>query len=366
MIKKGTYTIDDTTFFKGIAIFMIFTHNYFHRFAQFGIENEHAFHIKRTQLFIEHMASLDAANIFGAVFGFLGHYAVQVFVFFSAYGLAIQYKNRGLKYMDFVLPKLKKIYFLLAFGLVVAVITYLLSGYSFSYKKIIHSLFLLPTTISSFSSKFMYSSLAGPFWFFPLIIQVYVLFPLLYQWVGRYKNNNVWFPMIISYLIIFPLYALMPLTAFSYKGEDMGTLTIWGNVIGHLPEVILGVILAQNKWKSFSISTVLICIVLFALSQTYSFFFPFSFVLSLIILLSIGNFIKDRMPNFLLRIIYFLGKISMIVFVLNGPLRTFEIFSIEKGLAYSFYMFPLFTLILIGASFILYKLFNFLIVKFKI
>lgn len=308
----------DTLFYKGIGIFMIVIHNYLHLQPGFGLENEDNFNPQRINLFLEHIYSLRwgrGFNTLSSIAGYFFHYGVQIFIFFSAYGLSISFlKMDNIKYINYLIKRLKKLYFLMIFGILVAVgIFWISSGQFYGIKKLSKHSFLLATSLGNFRNSTLYGSISGPFWFFGLIVQLYVIFPFVFKLAKKYNFLTI---LGISYLLIYPLYYIDVKTDFS----------VFGIIIGHLPEVLLGVYLAQNKIiipKFFFIISLLI----FLLSQKIVVLFPFSFISVIIMLLTLISWIRPYINSYFNGIFSYFGKISMILFITNGPLRSLPIFS---------------------------------------
>lgn len=341
----------DTTIFKGVGILMIVFHNFFHTPPEFGLENEESFNPANIYLFLDYFTQTDPANWIAALSGFLGHYGVQIFILFSAYGLTIQFGKKETSSIKFLLLRLKKIYFLLFFGIVFCVVLYWLQGSPMSLYDIAKKSFLLGSTISSFTTWYLYGMFAGPFWFFALIIQLYVLFPFLYRVVISFDVKMAWIPFVAAYLIIYPLYYL---TSDSH-------LSVFGNIFGHIPEVVLGIAMAHFKFRSFNKFVLSAAFVVFILSQLYEVFFPLSFLAVTILLIHFINFILSGSPNLLKRMLLFTGKISMILFIVNGRFRfltLFHSFSLETFL----YYLPL----LFSLSYLLFILYQYLQKKLHI
>ncbi len=107
--------LKQTTIFKGIAIFMIAMHNYFHWIAPKTGENEFNFNFTRLESYIDILTN---QTLFGlqATFSYFGHYGVQIFLFLSAYGLTKKYGGTSPQYFSFIWKRIAKIYpaFLLA------------------------------------------------------------------------------------------------------------------------------------------------------------------------------------------------------------------------------------------------------------
>jgi hypothetical protein len=72
---------------KGIAILAIVLHNYFHMLWGAVGENEFDFEPGRLRSFISAVGEPD--RLIQAFFSYFGHYGVLLFIFLSAYGLAI-------------------------------------------------------------------------------------------------------------------------------------------------------------------------------------------------------------------------------------------------------------------------------------
>lgn len=360
--KITQFTLIDTMFFKGIGIFMIFIHNYLHIIPGFGIENERSFDSKNLSTFLYHFNQFSIEGMIASLFGFLGHYGVQIFIFFSAYGLSIQYSGKQASDIQFIFKKIKKLYFLMFYGILFTILFYALIGIPFSLKEIVQKLFLLTTSLSSFSNFHLYKVFAGPFWFFALMIQLYLLFPFIYKLVRDFINR----PLLlfgITYLMIFPLFYFSKQIQFNLLG-DSTYFNVFGNIIGHLPEVFLGVFVALSK-KTLKPWAIFIVIPLFILTQWKAMFFPFSFLLMTFILIQIIGLINKHTPSNIKNIILFTGRISMILFIVNGPLRRLNIFLKADGKP-EFWMILLFIPILYLISYLLFLNYSFLTKKLKV
>lgn len=345
------FSKSDTTFFKGIAILLIVSHNYFHTRTGFGLENEESFNSENIQLFLDYFKNFNISNWIAALFGFLGHYGVQIFIFFSAYGLTIQYGKKNSTTFQFIFYRLKKIYFLLFFGIIFCIILYWLQGKPMTFYDIAKKSFLLGTTASSFTSWYLTSMFAGPFWFFALIIQLYLLFPVFYKWITSFRLKKLWIPFLLSYLLIYPLHYL----------TTNNHLSLFGNIFGHLPEVFLGISMAYFKIRNINKSLLLIAFPVFILSQYFEFLFPLSFLSMTIILIYFISFLENITSRNIKNIILFSGEISMILFIVNGRFRFIipnENFSLRHFIIYLPILFIL--------SYLLFLLYNFLQKKLKI
>ena len=79
-------SLEDSTFYKGLAILIIIFHNFFHLLNPGIGENEQGFDIQRAERFW-HIVTNQTEYFVQALFSFWGHYGVQIFLFLSAYGL---------------------------------------------------------------------------------------------------------------------------------------------------------------------------------------------------------------------------------------------------------------------------------------
>lgn len=364
MQSKQIFTKTDTLFFKGIGISMIILHNYLHRIPGYGLENEAQFNTNNFIDFLNLFTTFSVVDFFGAIFGFLGHYGVQIFIVFSAYGLSIQYSKQKEKPWKFILSRLKKIYFLLFFAIAICLIINYFTGKGISLFEIGKRTFLLSTTLSGFSHDFIYSMFSGPFWFFALIIQLYILFPLLYKLTISFSKKNVWIVFALSFVVFYAIF-------FTFEDYKY-TLIKWpvkfatlGNIFGHLPEVILGISMAHFKFTSFSKPSLLLALGVFIVSQIHVSFFPLSFLAISILLIQGISYLNQICSIKIKNIILYIGQISMILFIVNGPLRFFDFFTIENTSIRALRIFLFLPLLLILSQ-LLFIFYSFLIKKLNI
>src|SRR5690242_7079951 len=78
----------DTAVLKGLAILAIAFHNFSHILTPTG-ENEFSFEPIRVHRFFHIVC--DPHDALQALFSYLGHFGVELFIFLSAYGLALNY-----------------------------------------------------------------------------------------------------------------------------------------------------------------------------------------------------------------------------------------------------------------------------------
>lgn len=349
------FSINDTLIYKGIGILLIVIHNYLHWQPGFGLENEDKFSRNNVVKFWDYLYPLNWTDTVSAIFGYLGHYGVQLFIFFSAYGLSVQLLNskKEFKYKEYLFKRLKKLYFLLGFAIVLFFIFFLINtGKSYGFRNLLYNSLMLATSISNFRHSTLYAMFVGPFWFFGLMVQLYIIFPLLFFITKKYKLQFVFIGALLG---IYALYYIDITTDFS----------LFGTIFGHLLEVILGITLALKGIKNTNTITFIICFIGFCLSQYFLELFPISFVCITVIMLYVINLFKPYFSKNLTQILSYCGEISMILFIVNGFFRNLEIFRIKDVVLRGERIF-LYLILLFFVCHFVHKFYSYLIKKFKI
>ncbi|MBQ2029657.1 MAG: acyltransferase family protein [Bacteroidaceae bacterium] len=181
-------TRQDTNLLKGLAIVGIILHNFCHMLPRIVAENEYTYHtFKNAQL----LGSLEHGYHVGlSLLSYFGHYGVPVFLLLSGYGLVMKYERGTIGHIgvkDFILYNARKLWHLLWIGLALWLI-FFFSEHGF------HEGF--PTrafvTLLTFTTNFVFKEphlqmIMGPWWFFGLIMQMYVVYRLLF-----YRRGDVW------------------------------------------------------------------------------------------------------------------------------------------------------------------------------
>ena len=72
-MKIYSISKQDTTLIKGLAIFSIILHNFFHKLEPTPGENEFSFDLERIQLLFQQIGE-QPFDIINLLFSFLGHY----------------------------------------------------------------------------------------------------------------------------------------------------------------------------------------------------------------------------------------------------------------------------------------------------
>lgn len=312
-MKIKAYTKNDTSRLKGLGILMICLHNYFHWLKPSPGENEFYFSADHISIFFSQIGTLPG-EFFNLLLSYFGHFGVQVFVFISGYGLAASMMKREQSWGVFVVNRWKKLYpllltgffFFIFFGKIVidGVVPSAYDWREMGYKALlIHT--LLPNSGLS---------LCGPWWFFGLIFQLYLLFPLLFILIKRFDWKALLGICLVAYGMIFLFREAMP--AFS------GSI-LMQNAPGHLPEFCFGIWLYLNKDKNLSWVWLLTAVTLFCLGNFFSWFYPFTFLAVAVMTVFVYQALKScrRRPRLLSRFFVYIGGLSMALFATHGFLR---------------------------------------------
>lgn len=328
----------DVSILKGAGILMIFLHNYLHWERDMGIENEFAFSASGFKAFLDHAFDGPLA-FFRYSFAYFGHFGVQLFVLTSGYGLAVSARSKREEcYLGYLVPKLIKILALLLLGaLVISVVRFIKNGRSFDVGVVAEIVMGRMTSIWNFSGSdiFRYS---GPFWFFGLIVQLYVLFPFLNRAFERFSSKGA-FALVAGIIV---------LNAVLYPIAQRYDVPLMGIFMGHLPVFLFGMLLARQGLRIHP-GLVVAALGVFLLGQFHVAFFTATFLAAAICMISgflvlrqLGN---TRAGQWVGELLVRVGDISMAIFILNGPLRGLDLFRDAQGDLLSSRL-PLFTLIL--------------------
>lgn len=179
-MRQNLLTRNECAAMRGIAILAIMLHNYCH-WLNFAVkENEYRFFTDRAQGMWAALMSPDGFLPVQLV-SFFGHYGVPVFLFLSGYGLVLKYEREGEpmhRPLPFITYHFKKLWGMMALGFVLFIIIDIMTPRSFHFH-----------CAQLFEQAFMVINLfpdpqdwiwPGPYWFFGLMLQLYVIYALLF------------------------------------------------------------------------------------------------------------------------------------------------------------------------------------------
>ena len=236
-MNKELLGIAESKALRGIAILGIILHNYCH-FLGFAVkENEYTFTASKPEQFFERLSGLDP-NLFVHFFSFFGHYGVPIFLFISGFGLVRKYEqstSQPVKVMPFAGFHYAKLLRLMLLGYIgFAVVSYLHPhGYhGYTIGRVVAQLLMY----INFLPDPDHIIKPGPYWFFGLMMQLYLVYRLL---IYRHKTANTIFLIVICWAVQ---------AMFSPSADPDGEILnrIRYNFIGGMLPFGMGVIYARH------------------------------------------------------------------------------------------------------------------------
>lgn len=342
---------------RGIAILGIFLHNFCHWLNPVVKENEYQYFQHNVDWFAQCAARVN--ELFPAhVISFFGHYGVPVFLFLSAYGLEMKYGNGQGKAPDgqrvvvssFVRYHYLKLFKMMIVGFICFTVVDAMTAGSWHYNvaQIVGQLLM----INNFYDQPDRNIWPGPFWFFGLMLQLYVVYRLL-----LYRRHWGWTVGLMAVCTVAQLF-------MDPEGEN---LNYWRyNFMGGMLPFGLGLLFARygNKvmlvnltFGSFLMSWVVCSFFIVSASGS---FYTWVIVPALVCYASV-YFIKTvstlPLPWLRARIGYvlgWLGNVSAALFVIHPAIRKVFITVSRQGDIYTGLL--LYAIASLGAAWLVMKL----------
>ena len=308
--RGAGFSVDDTNVLKGIGILAIALHNFFHRVPGIVQENEFEFDPTRFALFIEQVTT--PATSVQALFSFLGHYGVGIFITLSCYGLACAstrtppqapaefLKSRVLKLMP-------TIGLCIAIWMLLQLRSHGLSDGPFWSVTLLEVLLLcsgLYTLVPGYGLPTV-----GPWWFIPFILQFYLLWSLLGARLMRTTT-----PVLLAG-------AVLSMWLVPWLGEPLRRnfqINLLETPLGHIPDIALGILLTRFRPARFGLWLLPLGLLLL-LSNLVEALWPLGTVAATSVLLI--AFDRFRGPPAMGRVLAWIGALSLPIFMLNGFIR---------------------------------------------
>lgn len=342
---------------RGIAILGIFLHNFCHWLNPVVKENEYQYFQHNVDWFAQCAARVN--ELFPAhVISFFGHYGVPVFLFLSAYGLEMKYGNgqgkapdgRRVVVSSFVRYHYLKLFKMMIVGFICFTVVDAMTAGSWHYNvaQIVGQLLM----INNFYDQPDRNIWPGPFWFFGLMLQLYVVYRLL-----LYRRHCGWTVGLMAVCTVAQLF-------MDPEGEN---LNYWRyNFMGGMLPFGLGLLFARygNKvmlvnltFGSFLMSWVVCSFFIVSASGS---FYTWVIVPALVCYASV-YFIKTvstlPLPWLRARIGYvlgWLGNVSAALFVIHPAIRKVFITVSRHGDIYTGLL--LYAIASLGAAWLVMKL----------
>lgn len=342
---------------RGIAILGIFLHNFCHWLNPVVKENEYQYFQHNVDWFAQCAARVN--ELFPAhVISFFGHYGVPVFLFLSAYGLEMKYGNgqgkapdgRRVVVSSFVRYHYLKLFKMMIVGFICFTVVDAMTAGSWHYNvaQIVGQLLM----INNFYDQPDRNIWPGPFWFFGLMLQLYVVYRLL-----LYRRHWGWTVGLMAVCTVAQLF-------MDPEGEN---LNYWRyNFMGGMLPFGLGLLFARHGNKvmlvnltfgSFLMSWVVCSFFIVSASGS---FYTWVIVPALVCYASV-YFIKtvSTLPLPLLRarigyVLGWLGNVSAALFVIHPAIRKVFITVSRQGDIYTGLL--LYAIASLGAAWLVMKL----------
>ena len=184
-MNDGLLTRAECAALRGLAIIGIFLHNYCHWLGPVVKENEYTFSQHNVDWLTAVMASPDGL-LPAHLVSFFGHYGVPVFLFLSAYGLELKYgRSLYAPAFSFVAYHWKKLFSMMIVGFVsFTIVDAMTPGrWHYTLTQVLAQLAMVNNLLPDPDHNIW----PGPFWFFGLMLQLYVVYRLL-----LYKRHWAW------------------------------------------------------------------------------------------------------------------------------------------------------------------------------
>jgi uncharacterized sulfatase len=311
--KINSFSIEDSNIIKGIGILLIAFHNFFHWTLPNAKENEFDFSINGIHSLTNGIISQPGESI-NLLFSFWGHFGVQLFIFISGYGLMKAYQNKKVQWGSFISKRINKLWptFFFALFLFYSLMRLYL-GWSLFDIHLLQSYFLRISFLSNFflGKQFI---LNGPWWFYSMIVQLYMVFPLLLWSQKKFGNISLVLISVLAYLI-----SILFNPWFVHHDSSL-YLFFWANI----PVFSLGMILASKKEFTYNHLYSIGAIVLFSLGNYFLEFWYFSHLMFSIFALALIYFIllRNKKKSYFYKTILFYGELSMYFYAIHGFLRS--------------------------------------------
>lgn len=163
---------------RGLAIVCIMLHNYCHAFDFAIQESEFNFALDQSLRWGDYLHHIDG-NFLINVFSTWGIYSLPLFFFLAGYGLVLKYESAGaaaVKPLSFVWQHYRKLLCLMVIPLAIFVVMQLAVAHRTDLTPV--GLVLQLTTLVNWFPQ--YHIVPGPYWFLGAIMQIYVLYLVLY------------------------------------------------------------------------------------------------------------------------------------------------------------------------------------------
>ena len=313
-LQLVAFTKEETQILKGVGIILIVLHNFFNNLTPTIGVNEFVFRLQHVINFHSALSN-NPYDLFRALFSYFGHYGVQIFIFFSAYGLTKKYHKKAINYWVFLRNRINKIYFPFLFCMVVYTFLGCLKSIFLTNETVLYwdSLLWKVLLISNFIPHQALMPV-GPWWFIPFIFQFYIIFPFFFSGLHAFGAK---FLLLTAFIGVMLQWFIHPYLI------DTG-LSLYYTVFGHLPLLCAGMYFASRKAVRIRTEYLWILLLLFVVGNFNAHVWAFSGFCFAVLVLVFSKWVLNhhRSPSVALASFSFFGGISLHLFMVNGFLRS--------------------------------------------
>lgn len=322
MPNRPLLTRSECDALRGIAILGIVLHNYTHWLRPIVKENEYTF----TQGNADRMWSLLGLpdwNLPVHLLSFFGHYGVPIFLFLSAFGLVMKYERKSatpnIQPSKFIRYHFLKLFKLMITGFVIFILVDRMTPQSRHY----HLLDVV-AQIGMFNNFLPHPEKViwpGPYWFFGLMMQLYIIYRLL-----LYRRSFHW-------VVIAMVVCTVVQMCCAPTSEGLNYLRY--NFVGGMLPFGCGLLFARYGKMPvhkayYGMAFILSLILMFVLSSRYLlwFFAPLAVCVAAVALVRL-------LPPYFLRPLEWTGTISAALFIVHPAIRKVVIPLSHQGEIYA-------------------------------
>lgn len=339
---------------KAVAILMIVCHNFAHCLESIVSENEYSYSLMRTSAMWHSILQPDALLPLN-VLSFFGHYGVPVFIFLSGYGLVKKYERPSVARVSrlaFLGSHYKKLLTLMLPGLALyfAVVFITKGEFGTSFTNLAAQVTMV---INLLSEPFMRIK-PGPYWYFGLTMQLYIIYRLLLYSPATSGHRRWLWPLLFAVVC----HVVMMVAARDY----MVLVRMRYNFFVAALPFAMGVLVARYD-RSVQLSPILwLLVALIACMAVFVMNFRFQlWLLAGVAVVIAAVALVKALPNITHKALAWVGSTSAMIFVVHPIVRT--IFINKANATGQYY---LFLLIYLAISLLLAVAYKHLLKKVKI
>ena len=323
LVQKYRMSVNEVFVLKGIAILLIILHNFSHRLPGTVQENQHFFLAEGFDQMVSVLTN-GGPNLLINLLSHYGHYGVAIFVFLCGYGLAIKYtrETTDISFAAFSLKHAKKLW-LLMLPLLLPHFLFMCIKKASYFSDHIGDLLMMTTFTSGFNpDPYVFH---GPWWFFSLIFQLYIVY-----YLSVYGRS-------LKPVIAITIASIILQVAIMALGSMDGIAYLSRTFVGYMLPFTVGIVFAQKStYPSYGLA--LAMLVLFFVCGSNKYLWPFTFTLLPIALMPLERLARHlgRVYSFIL----FIGVNSAYIFIIHPIVRssTLDLSETSVLLAYVVYL----------------------------